>query len=78
MVKESGKNFQGVADSEIRKMSKGWILESLSLENKESQCHSIGKEPLKNFKQGSDKVRFTTERTYSGGSESNGQLWVLK
>ena len=36
MVKESGKNFQGVADSEIRKMSKGWILESLSLENKES------------------------------------------
>lgn len=75
MVKESGKNCQGVAESEIRKMSKGWILESL--ENKEPQCHSIGKEPLKNFKQEGDKVRFTTERTYSGGSEGNGQWWVL-
>ena len=76
MVKESGKNCQGVAESKIRKMTRVGSWKVLPW-NKEPWCHSVRKEPLKNFKQGCDKVRFTTERTYSGGSEGNGQWWVL-
>ena len=41
-----------MAENEVRKVSRGWIPESLAREGKEREGHLLGnEEPLKNFKQ---------------------------
>ena len=79
MVKESGKNCQGVAESKIRKMTRVGSWKALPW-NKEPWCHSVGKEPLKNFKQ--DSISFREKQTsvqkYNCGNRSINALEMGK